>query len=289
MKMNTSFQKNGNQEISQKAYPFQDHPVMLFLVITFLIGFLFIFIALFTGLFVFAYVAAASSSLSGILTATITRGKEGLKDLLGEFKNWQSKFIYYLFAFFFPLITLIIGNGIILLLGAPFSFPGIGVWISFLPTFLLITLQAGLGEEIGWRGYLTPKLSEKYSYLISSLLVGIVWALWHLPLYFIPGFVQNTMVLAFGFLMTFILYSSFIICSAVIISWLFFNSNNNLWLPVIIHGALNTYNALFILTFDSPLYSSIIWIISGILIIILCDSKFKRRKFSKNKVSKKES
>ena len=48
-------------------------------------------------------------------------------------------------------------------------------------------------EEIGWRGYLQPKLENMTNYLTSVLIVGVVWSVWHLPLWFIAGTVQSAL------------------------------------------------------------------------------------------------
>ncbi len=80
------------------------------------------------------------------------------------------------------------------------------VWISFtikeplsilymfinLPLFII----GGGFEELGWRGYLQPKLEKVTSYLASVLIVGVIWSMWHLPLWLIKGTVQSA--LSFG-------------------------------------------------------------------------------------------
>ena len=75
-------------QFKEKTF-FQRNSILVLFALTYLIGFLFIYIAFSTGIFLLAYVAASSSSISGILTAGITKGKEGVKDLLGQFKNWR--------------------------------------------------------------------------------------------------------------------------------------------------------------------------------------------------------
>jgi membrane protease YdiL (CAAX protease family) len=52
---------------------------------------------------------------------------------------------------------------------------------------LYIMVVGGGQEELGWRGYLLPKLQEKRNALVSSLIVGVIWSTWHLPFLYIPG------------------------------------------------------------------------------------------------------
>ncbi|MFY9213813.1 MAG: type II CAAX endopeptidase family protein [Tissierellaceae bacterium] len=80
------------------------------------------------------------------------------------------------------------------------------VWIAFgiqepisilymiinLPLFII----GGGFEEIGWRGYLQPKLEKETGYLFSVLIVGVIWSIWHLPLWLINGTVQSALPFA---------------------------------------------------------------------------------------------
>jgi membrane protease YdiL (CAAX protease family) len=98
----------------------------------------------------------------------------------------------------------------------------------FILPFLIFDLLTN-GEEMGWRGYVLPRLQAKHSALVSSLILGVVWALWHLPRYFAPG---NTG--SFGLLMLKLL------ADAVIYTWVYNNTRGSLLLTTILHAAGNT-------------------------------------------------
>jgi membrane protease YdiL (CAAX protease family) len=189
--------------------------------------------------------AASSASLAGPVTAALTEGKEGVKKLLRGFTRWRCSPLWYAVAIVIPPAIVLIAAGISTIFGNPFPLPGPQRWAMLVPMFFILTVQAGLGEEIGWRGYATPKLSERYSVLVSSLIVGVVWACWHLPLYLFPGFVQHEIAQNLGFVSTFLMYSVFVVAAAVIYAWIYFVSGGNLWLPILLHGSTNAFGWFF--------------------------------------------
>lgn len=93
------------------------------------------------------------------------------------------------------------------------------VWLAFgiqepvaiLYLFLnlpLFIIGGGL-EELGWRGYLQPKVEKMTGYVLSTLITGLIWSLWHLPLWFISGTVQSALPFAAYTLLAVILSFSF--------------------------------------------------------------------------------
>ncbi|ULQ60536.1 CPBP family intramembrane metalloprotease [Brucepastera parasyntrophica] len=70
------------------------------------------------------------------------------------------------------------------------------------PLYLILMIFFGGGqEEIGWRGYILPYLEKRYGLIFGSLILGIIWAIWHIPLWFIPGSTQTYMnFIAFTFM-----------------------------------------------------------------------------------------
>ena len=62
-------------------------------------------------------------------------------------------------------------------------------------------IRGPLGEEVGWRGYLQNELNKRFPLLKASLIVGVIWSLWHLPLWFISGFQGVDLLLYMVFFM----------------------------------------------------------------------------------------
>ena len=105
--------------------------------------------------------------------------------------------------------------------------------------FLQILFLGGpLNEELGWRGFALPALQAKTNAGIASLIIGVIWGIWHLPLFIanIPGY--TTMPIAAYLINT---------CALSIIFTHIYNSGNGqLWLSILLHAVFNTVNWLLL-------------------------------------------
>ena len=100
--------------------------------------------------------------------------------------------------------------------------------VSVVLAFLIV------GEEVGWRGFALPYLLERWSALWSSLAVGLIWALWHLPNFFLPGYPHQGLPFA-AFVLTVVSYS-------VLFTWLYLRTDGSLLVAVVFHAALNLFS-----------------------------------------------
>jgi len=104
--------------------------------------------------------------------------------------------------------------------------------------FLLIFFLGGsFGEEFGWRGFLLPKLNERYSPFLAAVILGIVWAVWHLPLFWINGTSQFTT--------PFWLYAIYIVALSAQYAWVYLRTNGNLLACLLLHTFTNVSVTLF--------------------------------------------
>lgn len=117
----------------------------------------------------------------------------------------------------------------------PFSFSLKFLFPTFLPSLLFTTLQGASGKESGWRGYLLPKMEEQYGFTKGNLILGLIWAFWHLPLWFISsGF--NGLNLIWYICVFIVLAISF----TILIGW-FQKKCRNLFLAFWIHFLFNFF------------------------------------------------
>jgi membrane protease YdiL (CAAX protease family) len=107
--------------------------------------------------------------------------------------------------------------------------------------FIMLTIAAGIGEEFGWRGFLLPRLQNRHNALVSALIVGIAWATWHIPLFFIKGTSQYEQQSQGGLLPAILAYSVFVIASSIQFAWVFNNTKGSVLLAAVMHGAMNTW------------------------------------------------
>lgn len=158
-------------------------------------------------------------------------GKEGAKTLWA--RGWQLKFEK---KWLVPV--LLIGPLAALLTVAlvskmegdiPWEY---GVPVSMIvPIFLMIYFTNALPEEYGWRGYALDRLQKNWSALGAGLILGLIWALWHLPLFFMEGTTQAEIPLYQFVLQTMVL--------SVLYTWLHNNTNGSVLIAGLFHAVSN--------------------------------------------------
>jgi len=156
-------------------------------------------------------------------------GRDGLKRLLKKGIDYRFRRIWFVPIFlFFPAVY-----GIISLFGVLTGFTLDLVWLSnpliLVPVFLLLFVVNGTAEEFGWRGYALEKLQNSCSAVISSLILGFIWWLWHIPLFFVGYFGE----------MPVWLYLIQIVIYAILFTWIYNNTNGSVFAAMIFHAMAN--------------------------------------------------
>ena len=181
-------------------------------------------------------IGAFGPAMGAIVSVRTLNGKESIKTFFKSFLSLKFGLKAWLAIF------LIIGGAGFIAWIAPEFFgierlpPHLPIYL-FIPGLLVWVFFGGGQEEIGWRGYIMPHLEKKYGLFWGSLILGIIWAIWHIPLWFIPGSGQIDTPF-FGFVLLTIGYS-------FIFSWLIESSGNRLFSGIVVHGAANTFAAIF--------------------------------------------
>ena len=175
---------------------------------------------------------AFAPSLVALAMTYRDEGRAGTRALLARLLEWRVGARWFAFALLY-MAAIKLGVALVLRL-ATGSWPPFGhyAWPSFLVTALVATIFGGpLGEELGWRGYALPRLAEHFGYGRASIIVGVVWALWHLPIFFIPGLDQSGQSL--------FTYIPQVMALSVAMTWLYVHTRGSLLLAVLMHSAIN--------------------------------------------------
>ncbi|HQY92393.1 CPBP family intramembrane glutamic endopeptidase [Caldilinea sp.] len=164
--------------------------------------------------------------------AALSGGAPAVRDLLSRMVRWRVAPIWYVAALLLPGVLSVVAIGLFLALGGTNE---VGVLLSLqalLPALLFYIFFFLLTEETAWRGFALPRLQAKYSALVASLILGVLWGFWHLPLVFIPGSFQATTPFI-GFVLS-------AVATSVIATWLFNHSQGSVLIAAIFHAATDT-------------------------------------------------
>jgi uncharacterized protein len=190
-------------------------------------------------------------ALAAIIVAALTEGKTGVKALLSRAVYWRVGLPWYAVALGLPTLLSLVTAGLYYLLGGS-EFIKVGP-LSILDLVLFVLV---LGEELGWRGYALPQLLEKRSALTASLILGVLWGLWHLPTFLVPGTPQYGMPLTAFVLLT-IEYS-------ILMTWVFLHTFGSVLIATLFHGAINLSQGLFLGNVDGATRYWLLCIVYGI-------------------------
>ena len=108
--------------------------------------------------------------------------------MLSRLLIWRVGIGYWLFAILFVLLAIVLGSMVNPLFdGDPLNFSNMKPAFQIVPMFISFFIVAGLGQELGWTGFLTPRLQARFSALTSCVIRAILGGLWHLPLFLYAG------------------------------------------------------------------------------------------------------
>lgn len=132
--------------------------------------------------------------------------------------------------------------------------------LLIVPALLFWLLFGPIPEEPGWRGYALDGLQARQSALKASLVVGITWSLWHVPLFFIDGTWQAEQV-GLG-TQRFYFYLVTIVFEAVLYTWIYNNTNRSTLSAILFHFVGNAFGEMFALSEQAEVYNFVIGILA---------------------------
>jgi membrane protease YdiL (CAAX protease family) len=188
-----------------------------------------------------------SASLAGIIMTAVMEGKAGLKSMLSRVLIWRVGIGYWLFAILFLVPAVLLGSFLNPLFGGDsISFSTMKPAFNILPMFIVFFIVAGLGQELGWTGFLMPRLQAHFGAFASSVIRAILVGIWHLPLfiyagfhlYVLPDFPYGFWIVQKGFPVAFsVMIVMFSLPWSILYTWMFNNTRGSLLLVAILHGS----------------------------------------------------
>lgn len=188
------------------------------------------------------YLASFGPALAAFIVTALTTGRAGLAELWGRIIRWRVRWPYAAFAILSPVaLFALAGLAMRLLQGAwpdlhllgqtnYLPYLGWGVLPLWLITF-------GFGEEIGWRGFALPRLQAKMSVSRATLVLGLLWTLWHVPTFFYhETYVGMGWIMIPGFIIG-------VLCSAVLFTWLYNGTGGSVLMVAIWHALFDLLSA----------------------------------------------
>jgi len=183
-------------------------------------------------------IGAFAPLLAAITLVARNEGRKGIKPFLKQALDFKVKPIFIVLGLVLPLVIHLIAHYLALALGldvASTLFPSdisTSPIILAIPYFIVMLIIGGGQEEFGWRGYAQQPLQEKIGVIPASLVIGVVWGVWHLPLWFMAGDLHS----AYSFL-AFVMMTTSI---SLIYAWLYNSSGKKLLVVLFFHAMNNT-------------------------------------------------
>lgn len=182
------------------------------------------------------YFYAYGPTLAALIMTGLTKGSAGIADIFKRLTNWKMSPFWWMVT-----ISPLLGYAVVVLILRLIQ----GMWIdlsllgqvNFLPNLgigalLLWIFTYGIGEEIGWRGYALPRLQARMNSLSATLVLGVLWAAWHLPIFFY----LFDPAIAIGWFLG-------LMCGAILLTWLYNSTGGNLLSVALWHATFNFITA----------------------------------------------
>ncbi|PZO56970.1 MAG: CPBP family intramembrane metalloprotease [Phormidesmis priestleyi] len=180
-------------------------------------------------------VGSFGPGIAAIAVVRYTSGQGGLRRWLRRSLQWRVGWRWLALSFFSPLAVIALAAAMHIALGGVIApSPASGHVLLAVVIFGQILLLGGpLGEEFGWRGYALPVLQERYSWRVASLILGVAWGAWHLPLFYIADTAQRH--IPFG------LFMPSTMALSVLFAWLFNCTRGSVLPALVLHTAINAW------------------------------------------------
>lgn len=215
----------------------RNHQLLSFFVLSYAIQYGAVYASMWFDIPFFGFIwflSVANPTISALIVSAVIGGMPEVKRLLQGFTHWNVGARWYFGALMLLLLPLSVAL-IYQLLGNQTPGLAAGATVStLLNQFIFTFFSAPLLEEAGWRGFALPRLQGKFNALVSSLILGVIWACWHIPLWFHPETSNRIPFVPFVLLN---------VTLATFMTWLYNNTKGSLVIAILAHFSFNLVGA----------------------------------------------
>jgi membrane protease YdiL (CAAX protease family) len=196
--------------------------------------------------------------VAAFVVTGLTEGRDGVRRFWRRFWDVRLAGVWLLVSFPLPLVLIAVPR----LIAVPLGYPLQLAWASQ-PAVLVgwtlnnLTRSGGMSEEFGWRGYALPRLQARWNALVSSILLGVIWSVWHVPLWFLTGSSQQGS--------SFWPFLASLVLTSVLYTWLSNNAKGSILVAVIFHAMGNTVTQMFPGSTSNLFY----WLVLGLTVVLV--------------------
>jgi membrane protease YdiL (CAAX protease family) len=191
-----------------------------------------------------AFGAILGPTLASFTVTAVTAGTSGVRQVLRRYALWRVGLRWYLLLLLgVPLLQLAV-SGVFVGIAPLEAF--IREWplyfTTFLPNVLITALAVQLWEEGGWSGFAVPHLQQRFGAWRACLVLGPLWALWHLPVFLVPGQIFQTKPDVLTVVVEMVVLMLGAIFLRIGMTWVFNNTMGGILIAVLLHAALDASN-----------------------------------------------
>ncbi|MDD9206656.1 CPBP family intramembrane metalloprotease [Georgenia sp. 10Sc9-8] len=178
--------------------------------------------------------------LAALLVTGLVDGRDGTRAFLRRWVLWRVAPRWYLLALIgLPALGLVVGlpfrDGT-----ERFAGPGSAVVVTYLATLSFLVVLGGGQEEPGWRGFALPRMQGRMGPLAASVVLGVLWGLWHLPVFvFVPGYNSAGAGVASIAVSVLVFTAVGAVGQSLLLTWLFNHTRGSVLIAVLAHASLN--------------------------------------------------
>lgn len=187
-----------------------------------------------------AFAGIFGPSMAAIAAAAMHGGRTELRGLLARLWRWRVGWRWYVLVLLGPPAFVWIGAGIHTLSGGAVGASGLREWTLGVAIILATFIPFGpLGEELGWRGYALPRLEAHLSPLVSSVALGIMWAAWHMPMFWFPPMGMPSRSLSAA-----AMWAASVVSFSILLSYAARRTDYSVPIAILLHATLNAGPAM---------------------------------------------